>query len=559
MQPNVMQNYSGKVFLCGQISSLVNVTRWGQSFKLLSSSVDNTAVKINWHVFFSKHYPWFQGGERWCFNVLASENSFGMEAKIVAGYKKIGTSYSFYIFHLRRKLAFLINKSNLHADDKAFFIALCLGIRSQITTEQWDVLQHTGTSHLIAIAGLHIGLVFFGCFIILSYFMPRIIPVRYNINSQKVALFIALFFSCFYAVISGLSPPALRAILMLSVIASCRLLDRKNQIYDSYYIAGMIIIIFVNPAISNISFGLSFVAAYSVIYLFAAIVKRQHKFMTHLIAHIKLSLLLAPWICLYFSTLSFVSIICNMLAIPIVTIIIAPIGLIAISILLLFPAVGYLLLQFAAFFFHVLWHILKLFGQGYWMIWMHPINSYLLCLIYFFSLLVLFGGLTFFLRFIAILLFIPFFYNQIPRPLIGDFIITTIQAQKENLYLLTTNKANYLIGTGMLYKHGLDDIHQVTLRYLYQKNIKHLDGIIVGDLSPSESNALTWWQAYQPKLRVYYLTAGNCTDVLLRDGVVLYFYAGKGLQNRCSLSIYGANSRAQFKYQLHLKRLLIYH
>ncbi len=538
---------------------MVHVTRWGQSFKLLSSSVDSATVKTNWNVFYNKHYPWFQGGERWCFNVLASKNSFGLKAKVVSGYEKTGAGYSFYIFHLRRKLAFLINKSSLPADDKAFFIALCLGIRSQITTEQWNVLQHTGTSHLIAIAGLHIGLVFFGGLKFFSYVTPRIIPFRYNMNSQKIALFVALFFSCLYAVISGLSPPALRAILMLLVIASCNLLDRKNQIYDSYYIAGIIVIIFISPEVSNISFGLSFAAAYSVIYLFTAMVQQQGKLRAHLVAQIKLSLLLAPWICFYFATLSFVSVICNMLAIPIVTVIIAPIGLLAITLLLLFPVLGYLLLDLAAFVFHILWLVLKFFGHGYWMIWVHSINGCSLCFIYFFSLLVLFSGLTFYLRFIALLLFIPFFYNQIPRPVVGDFMIATIQAQKENLYLLTTSKANYLIGTGMLYKNGLDDIHQVVLRYLYQQNIKSLTGIIVGDLTPSQSNALAWWQSYQPKLPVYHLNADHCSDVLMRDGVILYFYARAGSQNSCSLSIYGTNAAANIKYQLHLKKLLIYH
>ncbi|MEE9160158.1 MAG: ComEC family competence protein, partial [Gammaproteobacteria bacterium] len=63
------------------------------------------------------------------------------------------------INHLRYLLRNLINQINASEFEKSFLLALSLGDRSKIATIHWQTLTQTGTSHLLAISGLHIGLV----------------------------------------------------------------------------------------------------------------------------------------------------------------------------------------------------------------------------------------------------------------------------------------------------------------------------------------------------------------------------------------------------------------
>ncbi|RKZ66358.1 MAG: hypothetical protein DRQ44_06865, partial [Gammaproteobacteria bacterium] len=95
--------------------------------------------------------------------------------------------------------------------------ALAIGDKSSITNTQWDVLVRTGTSHLMAISGLHIGLAALFGYVLFRRIVPVFVIRR--IPAQHVALVAGLFIALLYALVAGLSITTQRAIIMLFAVS----------------------------------------------------------------------------------------------------------------------------------------------------------------------------------------------------------------------------------------------------------------------------------------------------------------------------------------------------
>jgi competence protein ComEC len=125
---------------------------------------------------------------------------------------------------IRRAIVDRIDSLFDAGDARAVLKAIVVGARADISTRQWQVFSSTGTSHLMAISGLHIGLAAAGAFlmarILTAFCMPRG-------NLRDAAVWTALLVAYGYAELSGFAVPAQRAILMLSFASGALLLRRR--------------------------------------------------------------------------------------------------------------------------------------------------------------------------------------------------------------------------------------------------------------------------------------------------------------------------------------------
>ena len=158
----------------------------------------------------------------------------------------------------------------------SIIFALCFGERSRLTKNQWTVLTATGTQHLIAISGLHIGLVAVG-FFYLAGAMLKYLPLSLflsNENQQRlnaenhivISLFMSLFAASFYAYLAGFSLPTQRALIMLIIIISARLFTVNLRPSSLLLLCVFFIIVFEPFSVFSASFWLSLYAV-SVIFL----------------------------------------------------------------------------------------------------------------------------------------------------------------------------------------------------------------------------------------------------------------------------------------------------
>ncbi len=162
---------------------------------------------------------------------------------------------------LRHNLSDRISSNpNIFPTNSSLISSILLGDKSGLTAEQKDIFSASGASHVLAVSGLHVGIIY-GLFILL--FSSKI---KQRKSKLRIPLFLLSLFAMWtYAFITGLSPSVVRATLMFSLF----LLDRffGNERFEGKVIAfAAIIMIIINPlVVFDIGFQLSFVAVISII------------------------------------------------------------------------------------------------------------------------------------------------------------------------------------------------------------------------------------------------------------------------------------------------------
>ncbi len=205
------------------------------------------------------------------------------------------------------------------SDETQRFLGSVLLGRRELLGEEREVFANCGASHLLAISGLHVGLISCILFFILRLFY---IPFRKRI-------IILLIFLCFYVFITGMSPSTVRAAVMYGVFAISFLLRRKVNSFNVLGLAGFFILL-INPSILfNVGFQLSFAAVFAIILGFkiVSVPPCPNKVLFYIknivLCSCFVTVLLTPLISYYFGKLYLLSVLYNVVLIPFFTLIMA--------------------------------------------------------------------------------------------------------------------------------------------------------------------------------------------------------------------------------------------
>ncbi|MEW6983381.1 DNA internalization-related competence protein ComEC/Rec2 [Colwelliaceae bacterium 6471] len=229
----------------------------------------------------------------------------------------------------------------------ALILALGFGERSQISPAQWQVLKATGTQHLIAISGLHLGLV--ASFSFMSFIaLLRRLPLHL-INHTRTgrglnkcnARMLAILFSCLitllYAYLAGFSVPTVRAIVMLLLYWGLRILGAKITPTLGVLLALFFIVTLEPFNLFNVSFWLSFYALIVIFFIFWRFSSwldsplKVGKFIkTLLVLQLGLSVLMLPIVAFFSQQISLVSFLANVFAVPLMSVTSIPLSLLAV-------------------------------------------------------------------------------------------------------------------------------------------------------------------------------------------------------------------------------------
>ena len=138
--------------------------------------------------------------------------------------------------------------------------ALAVGVRADVTPEQSRLLQVTGTAHLMAISGLHVGLVA-GLGLILGRGLARIMPGALTLApAAHWGAILALVSATAYAALAGFSIPTQRALIMLLVVLGASLARRRWQRSAALCVALLCVLLTQPLAVYDPGTWLSFVA-----------------------------------------------------------------------------------------------------------------------------------------------------------------------------------------------------------------------------------------------------------------------------------------------------------
>ena len=233
--------------------------------------------------------------------------------------------------------------------------ALTIGDKQAITQSQWRLFRETGTIHLMAISGLHIGLVAGLVYWLGLKFWASCGFFRWS--PPQVATILALVVAGFYALLAGLSLPTQRALIMLSVLMLSLVLKRQLTTTHSLAFTLFAVLVFQPLAVLSIGFWMSFLSVSIVFYCVSGretklpnfwLLKRIKQSQRVFIISLTIALVLAPLSLFFFQKISLISPIANVIAIPLVNMIVIPLLLLAVLSLFIFPLMSQALLEVIA-------------------------------------------------------------------------------------------------------------------------------------------------------------------------------------------------------------------
>jgi competence protein ComEC len=163
-----------------------------------------------------------------------------------------------------------INEVLKDAPHLGIVVALAIGAQDQVSAADWALMRSTGTSHLVAISGLHIGFVaglagwLAGALWRRSCFVGRHWPLL--VPAQKVAVSCGLLFAAMHAALAGFNVPAQRALWMAAVVALSFVSGRT--VARSVVLAWALgLVLLLDPwAVVSAGFWLSFCAVGAILY-----------------------------------------------------------------------------------------------------------------------------------------------------------------------------------------------------------------------------------------------------------------------------------------------------
>lgn len=180
-------------------------------------------------------------------------------------YLKTIQSFDLFVFcsKIKQQLMQLFTDYGMGLEERAVLNALFLGDKSELSFDQKEQFAAAGAMHLLAVSGLHVGIIY-----LLAGFLLNACGLRRK-RLVKVICIILLLWG--YAILTGLSPSVLRASIMFSMMEVGHLLKRRMTIFNVIS-ASLLIILLLDPlAIYSIGFWLSHVAVVSIILFYPLI------------------------------------------------------------------------------------------------------------------------------------------------------------------------------------------------------------------------------------------------------------------------------------------------
>ena len=181
-------------------------------------------------------------------------------------WKKYKSSFPLnrYSTIIRNRCLDIFKRSGLQSNNLFIASALTFGYKNDLNTFVKNIFSRTGAMHVLAVSGLHVGIIFL---IVNSMISLLKIPFRYD----WLGHFFILLIIWSYALITGLSPSILRATTMMSFFIIARVFNKHTSIYNVLF-SSVFFLLFVNPfLIIDVGFQLSILAVFGILFFYPKI------------------------------------------------------------------------------------------------------------------------------------------------------------------------------------------------------------------------------------------------------------------------------------------------
>jgi len=261
--------------------------------------------------------------------------------------KNSGKGLGAIISGARHRMSNLIDQIG-DKEQQGVLKALIVGDRNAISPELRKAFNRVGAGHLLAISGLHIGIIATASFLFFKWMLSHIRFFLLNAWTKKGAVILSIVPVLVYGLLSGMSPSTQRAVIMVVVFLMAFLFEREHDLINTLAMAAMMILIVHPPSVFSISFQFSFAAVLAIIYGLSrlpplwpsgqnrtrkqkwlkAAMKLYFFFMTSFFAVLGT----LPLVMRYFNQVSLVGLPANVIFIPLIGFVVVPLGIMAVFI-----------------------------------------------------------------------------------------------------------------------------------------------------------------------------------------------------------------------------------
>ena len=337
-------------------------------------------------------------------------------------------------------------------DKSGYIEALIFGDKAYLEKDEIINYKNLGTSHLLAISGLHLGVL-----ISLIYFI--LLRLRFSVEIIEKIVFLVI---PFYMLISGFSPSVLRAggMIMLYIIFRKKDMTKLEALLTTF-----ILMLFINPLfIFDIGFELSFLITFCLLMSDDFLSGSKNIFTSGFKISLVSSLASLPILVMNFYTFSYISIISNIFLVPIFSLVIFPLVLISyVSFLfsiMLFNVIFKPILNISFSFFDKIQDLFL--NSSPMLIGRH--NNYVGVIIFIFVLgiLIYLNKNKFLLATLGVLLL---FFTLLGFSYIGEDKIEEVKIGKGDVYYVREGRGNLLINTSNNIQNFYNDFRKKDVEY----------------------------------------------------------------------------------------------
>lgn len=241
------------------------------------------------------------------------------------------------IDRLRHKVAQAV-RAAIPGDPGGFTAAILTGDRSGLGQAATEDLRAANLSHLLAISGLHMGLLTGFVFALIRTGLALIPPLALRLQAKKIAAAVALVAGGVYLALSGGNVATERAYVMVAVFLGAVLLDRRALSLRSVALAAVVILLIAPESLVEPGFQMSFAATLALVVAFAALRDSglmrgrpgwQRAVVALVVSSAVAGAATAPIAALHFNRVSDYGLIANLVTVPLMGTLIMPAAVVA--------------------------------------------------------------------------------------------------------------------------------------------------------------------------------------------------------------------------------------
>ena len=410
---------------------------------------------------------------------------------------------------IRLKLMDGLPKTNLPT-----FLALSLGDTSQLTPENWKLLNGTGTTHLLIVSGLHVGLI-----ATLVFAGLRLIGVP-----RSLTTIFTLSLTAGYALLAGWGLPVQRALVMVVVYLGCLTLARNISLLSRLVLAACFVTALDPLASLANGFWLSFGVVAALVVCLSGHVQAdglQRRVRALFGSQWVACISLLPILAVTSQLLPLGSFLVNLLAIPVTGFVLVPLVLFSLLLLFVSQQIAMPVLQLAGFVADLLWQFLAAAAQMNWQIDVAP-PGFGVVLLALAGAAILLAPRGLVPRWSGLALLLMLLVKP-PAPATKSLRLTFLDVGQGLSVLLETTSGVTLYDTGPSYEGSFSAASQIAMPVIRGKGWSRLDELVISHTDNDHAGGKDELLSHLGAGRV--IEQGNCDAAWERDGVSFLVFA----------------------------------